>query len=538
MLVFVSLAVLLVAPLGATATQDVLGEHHASLRGNLVSERVTLLQETKVGIAALDGLHFSRVHDEHPDLRFVVDAERATIEWTRDTAYSTFHPFSDHPEASYVKVGPMVDMERGQRTYAEPFIEAVTTQPDRMSVLVVSHDERSRGGMVTGQDDRMVVRTLPDGEYWRTGTQANGTVSPFEGDFSLQRSHWPDEGTPLAVVEGDTQGTLTGNFTVVVWGLEVTATTASQRDQYESGERVEDITGTEVAEGGVVREHHMQLIEIHVENGSMTWTHSGGGTYTTGQRFDMTTTGSVLIDRAQGLLESTIGRINVYDEPVQLQGNISLTTSPEPFSRWRDTLSIGLSGSDVWIDVPRTQEALTMEGHESAPWGPWVWVAIVAAVLLIATAGYGIYRYRASMDPDRPGWLINAEQAIIEKKPATARKVADRALDKDPENVDAWFIRGVTLAMDGMYVQLAEELEQTLLKLGDKGTHELAFLLVISQIRLGKYDEAGQWIVFAAQDPHLKQRIEQDPTFAPVRHHLNDGASGRSGSGGSYEGYA
>lgn len=469
-----------------------------------------------------------------------LSASSLTVNWTHYT-YKGVGWSPSRPDESHGTI--QLSQSSGERKHVGGSA-SLKVFPREANFLLVPNGTGAR--LQATWDTELRGKPSP-GEDWAAGRRADQSGV---GQDPLRGTRFIPAGTAVFQTNASDQIHVRGDFTLYVWGAMANVTDAAGNvSSYRSGSWDENVIGGELRPRGVARDEHKQLLRLEVVDGSLVLSHWSGLVRMAAETLNTEIDGATIFHDAEAYLESKDFYYRTSNDSFEMNGLVSLTVRRSQASS--SELSAEIYGNSVETTLPPTgpipsavsgplseisessAQTNTQGKFELATLDP-TWKEILfwfAAGLAVSLVGWMVHARRRTQrsavaphagpaKPDDPNEAIRqAEEALIRGDSQASRMFIQGVLEKDPTNVDAWFVHGASLIQEGSFLQAVKDLEP-IAKQAQSERPGLAFLLCLSFLRLFKLGKARRWAKVASADPDFRRQIELDETFGALRKRL------------------
>lgn len=385
--------------------------------------------------AAADALHFRGTQGNPWTSSWTLQAGEVVVNWTRLVRQGVGTSPTD-PSQSRLTVG--LRETSGDESYNGASVTGRVSS-SYANTLVIPRPGNPLG-LETNLESPLTVQPSA-GEVWRAGHFSNETTEV--GQATHEASYTFRMAEDQAVIQGTEPfaGTVRGNFTLYVWGPEVTVRADDQNQNYWSGARLRNATGP--GPRGTARDEHLQFLRIRATDAILQFDHTAG--------------------LAQWTTPDAVAQPDAAVTPSALA-----QTPDSDFQR--------LVG---WILLASGVAALV---------GCVVWV---------------IRRVRRERDWSIQ--LAKAQDDIIAKRYTRSDRRLARLLRRNPPTTDArleaCFLRGLGRLEMGNPAWLLRETASRMDELGNPAI--LAYLIMLAAVETGNMEAARKWGEIVRQDPSI-----------------------------------
>lgn len=351
-------------------------------------------------------------------------------------------------------------------------------------------------------------------EVWAVGAFSNQTLTN-DPDSLLRATHAVRPGMMVVEGVGEAEVRLRGDFVVVAWEINVTVESARPDVTYPSGKWWNNATLDVANERGVARDEHLQLLQIRVRNATLHVVSSAGQLDWTAPAMELSTTGLVEYENANGWVETPQWRHVATEDDISLQGEVFQQIAASHDSRLVADVDAQRGVAYGFTPPQRPPES----GHPFLWEGSFVKVWAVGAGLAVALVVVGSRWWTR-----RVGWrlaqLDRAHDDLERGAHAPALRRARRVLGRDAGNKWAWLV----------YAQARRELDGPKALVDDLGQAVkpvqhgagVALLLAESCIELGDEVTALKWLQVARRDPEFSTVIDGQPKLQALFDRLRE----------------
>lgn len=472
--------------------------------GSLQFDHATFSGETASVTSDLSAFHSSA--DEGVPLRasWSLDAAHVLVNWTRHERAGTGSSPTD-PGNSLVTAGPQWEYGDDSHQDASLSSEASTTAAN----LLILPNPGTPLRLETGTESSIDL-AQGDGARWTAGAFDQQSTALGNSAIQLTQSYDTTPGVPVLQGADGLMATISGSFSIYVWGANVTVQDGSNQTRtYQSGAWHDNQVGP--GPRGAVRDEHWQFLRVHVTDAVLRLTHETGLVEWTAPSVETRTEGTASYVHADGTLESAERIYTANQSPLTIEGRITQESQATTNGLLARIHADGATVSTASTAIPKTPGS----EYVNVLW--WV-LALAGLLVLVAGAVWGLRRLRAATD-----WriqLARAEDAFERRRfHASDRRLA-RLLQRDQipapgAQADAWFLRGAARLELGDPGWLLREAAPRMDQLGNPSM--LAYLLTLAAMEVGDAAAARRWFGLVRQDALVMQAFLEDPRLRALR---------------------
>lgn len=392
--------------------------------------------------------------------------------------------------------------------------------------------------------DGLLLITETSNEYRSNSSMSGSLLTTLANDEVIESHHYFNEkdkeitdpvsdwehyyeyrtGENLAVVlDGSAQHTVTGDFTIYLWGTAFQAATDGGVETYRTG--FFETASDRDAGAGVLTEQHYVHALLEVQDGTLTATGQGGSYY--GESITLSLDGIAMFTDADGDIATAGGRHVLSGGAVVEGGSYDLSRG----------------GSDVQVAVreaPLSVRGGTASTAPATPSSVPLWVAAFALLAVVGTvharpvavAGVAQVRYRRIARHEVPRLSLRELRADGHHRLGCRAEVRgsyrlalwhlDRSVRVEPDNPEVFAMRGTILRRLGRHREAVESHKRAHEWLdvcdgdGDDLAHN-AYEAARACALAGRSADALHWLDIAVRaDPDLCEELVMEPDFACV----------------------
>lgn len=487
------------------AASTVVGSPGETLEGSVQFSAATLGGETNLTSPWLGALHM--ISDGAVPLKgsWSLEAAQAELNWSRVVVTGAGNSPTD-PDRSLITMGsPRAYW--GQRSYAEVHLSSQIGALNANLLLVPGPGRPVAVEVGTYSNMQAQAAT---GQTWLAGAPSNHTPELAEYSKRLSHAYVTVSGQPLLRGKLAMAGTVRGDFTLHVWGSDVTVRVANDTHSYRSGAWWTNATGP--GPRGAVREEHWQLLRIKVDGGTLQLDHKNGIAQWTGPSAYVRTNGTAVFEQARGSFWSPTHRYDADGQTVKVDGNLKQWLSANPSFPGRLVSEIEAFQAQVDLEPSAAVPKSRTDSDGVLWWG----MGLGALGAVAAICFFAVRRIQATRDG--PAMLSLAETAMAERRFRDALRLTKALLRGHPAQPDAWFVHSASRIELGDAAWVVRELTPRMKALGSPSS--LAYLLTIAHVHQGNRALAKRWFEVVRRDPNLLNDFLNSPRLAEVRARL------------------
>lgn len=412
---------------------------------------------------------------------WTLEADHIALNWSQTTRYEVVHPTNPGTRSYVAKEPPR------QWDEATPAHEAVGQSRSSLSnILVVGASNTAPIA-----DIRTTEFIVQSGEgTWYAGSEAGTEVSTQPPVNTQVRYEHPEDYLQIASNKSTIQ--LSGDFAMAVWDARVKLNETNEWRTVETGR-------TERGVAQNVRESDHRLLWIHAKNATLFLDVHLGPVLLASPTFGFRGAGVASFQGSSGLLTQDAETYALDREPVRVTGMLDAELVKETA---RPRANLEISKGEVEFEGASLDVARTPEVASESPLR-WAW----GALLLLPAAWLCVRRFR-------PVTIDDVEWAILSGKSRRGLSLAKRLVAKNPQDPDAVFLYGTTLLARGRFASVLETIEPLGLKIEPRLRRGIAFVLAVAAHGSNDPLRTRRWAKEAAQDPQLRNRLEEDGVLA------------------------
>lgn len=360
------------------------------------------------------------------------------------------------------------------------------------------------------------------GEKWSAGRYTNLS----QGQTYQTETFETELGEPIFRSTTPVGWTAKGDFTMYIWGANVTANDGTQTTTYRSGSWYENATGSQLGPRGLARTEYWQLLTMTAFDATIRFDMSEGLAQWAALDSTIQTSGQVSFLAASGRFDSPTSIYQADRQPVQIGGMVSQRVQSAAASP--ANLFSRVDGSDSYINLASAAakpKVPALDGG-AASWmvGGFLLIALLVTATIIARRAWR----GGSWDRE----MVKASEALVNRHNRRARWRARRLLRRDPKDADAWLVYGASLHSDDAHERVIREIGPVAQRL--EMNPSLSFLVGVSSVKLSRMKQAAKWLQAAGRDPVFLREIQQSPLFEGLRIHSRRRAWAADGDNAAY----
>ncbi|MBI2076764.1 MAG: hypothetical protein HYT80_00120, partial [Euryarchaeota archaeon] len=166
------------------------------------------------------------------------------------------------------------------------------------------------------------------GQTWTSGPFSNRSVGLGPMARQLTADYPTTPGHPILQTRAPHKATISGEFTVYVWGPNVTVISDDGREVFRSGAWYDNVTGPQVGPRGATRTDYWQLVRIDVTEGTAAIEHEAGHAQWVAPAMMVENTGIAAFVGAEGALHSKTKLYELGGRELSVTGVVRLSVSP------------------------------------------------------------------------------------------------------------------------------------------------------------------------------------------------------------------
>lgn len=414
---------------------------------------------------------------------WTLDASTVDVHWDRDTWLEAGRPTNASEPLGTIQL----QSTHGDEAFVSPHAQAKAAAfPGSLDV-------------VTAAGQAMTLR----GEAVQTTLRSNPTghrVTAAAADYPPLQVRYAVASDLIQGEAGEANVTLTGNFSIHVWSMNVTVRHAHGESTFQSGTWTQGIGPDPDATPPHVRERHYQTLRLDVADGTLRIANHDGHTEWLAPHLNATGTGAAAFQEP----DESDARQSAGPPNVPVAGNLTLETWAEPsdWPRLQATLRPDETGPTPLAADPETARQPPGSGPP-APAGPPIPYAWMAAIAIASAAGVlAARRMRSST-------VADLEWALLSGRIRHARRLGSRLLRRNPGDENILFLYGTALLAMKDHDTIRRRVEPQAKKVPATRRAALAYILTASASAQGDLERARRWAADACQEPTLRKRLSQ-----------------------------
>lgn len=495
-----------VVALAALASPAAFGAGSEDVEGTIDFSGATLTGETVVTTSAFEAASLTPT-TQNLRMHWNLQASSMVVNWTRVTSTNAGFSPTD-PESGLVDVTDE-EAESGERWFGP---SGAASSVDALDANLLIRPLAGREARMECTSSRMLVAEPSEGRDWSAGYFSNRSVGLSDAR-PVTVTYTTTEGAPLFAAEGPLLWTIRGDFSLYMWGSNVSVEDGIEPKSYRSGAWYENSTGSQTGPRGVARTEYWQLLRLDVTDGALVLLHDQGEAGWTAPEARVETVGSATFEESRGTLESAETIFELDGATLTIEGDILQTfraseDAPGSLSSYVNARGASLRGASLTMPNPHVASSA---------------ILIVSLPLLglaaIIGAFYGVRQYQTR------SWNYNlrkAEQALGERRFEDAVKHTSRLIDRRAASTaaatDALFLHAAARIEAGDPDWILRELPRRMLELGSPPT--LAYLVALAAAQVGDVANTKKWMDAIRHDPQLVADFLVDPRIAHRRSQL------------------
>ena len=473
-----------------------------TLVGNLEFRQAKLEGQTNVTTQGLSALHVVADGSKPVAASWRLQASAAVVNWSRIRVTAVGSDPND-PNRPFTTAGSP------KPSFGEERFSASTISSERASAegnLLLLPTPGAALDVTTEND---VVAEASRGEAWSVGYKdANQATYLGNHAKNLFKSHNVDAGSLVLRGKDALDGNVRGNFSLLVWGSNLTLRSDGQVHNFASGSWWENATGP--GPRGTTRDEYWQFVRITLVEATFHLEHRGGTAQWTSSEAHAQTSGAVEFLGARGSVQSS-KRDYVPDGTVfRIEGMISQRIDPR-----------NDQGFFLASNVRAEQAQVVASSFVAVPATPgmslsllaWVLLALVIVGALAVAGRYGYAGWSRNRDWDRQ--LELAGRALEDHRIQRAIRSANRLVRLRARSASSWVVWGESrrakdgpAAIIGPLEAVASQVDRPSL---------VQFLLTLAHVEVGNMTQARRWLAAAFKDASFVEDFETDPRLLDLR---------------------